>query len=60
MFLVCLMYDRKKNIALCPSCGNNEIRLMPISDYESYKLDYDYINEMLLELSTIQGGESIG
>ena len=33
---------------------------MPISDYESYKLDYDYINEMLLELSTIQGGESIG
>ena len=47
-------------ILLCPSCGNNEIRLMPISDYESYKLDYDYINEMLLELSTIQGGESIG
>ena len=33
---------------------------MPISDYESYKLDYDYINEMVSELWTIQGGDRIG
>jgi hypothetical protein len=33
---------------------------MPISDYESYKLDHDYINEMVSELWTIQSGDSIG
>jgi peptide methionine sulfoxide reductase MsrA len=39
-------------IVLCPSCGNNEMGLMPISNYESYKLDHDYINEMVSELWT--------
>ena len=54
MFLVCLMYGRKQNSACvpCSSCGNNEMQLMPISDYESYKLDHDYINEMVSELWT--------
>jgi hypothetical protein len=49
-----------RTIVLCPSCGNNEMQLMPISDYESYKLDHDYINEMVSELWTIQGGDRIG
>jgi hypothetical protein len=43
----CLTENR--TIVLCPSCGNNEMQLMPISDYESYKLDHDYINEMVSE-----------
>jgi hypothetical protein len=46
---------------LCPLCGNNnEMQLMPVSDYESYKLDHDYINEMASELWTNKGGASIG
>jgi hypothetical protein len=49
-----------RTIVLSPSCGNNEMQLMPISDYESYKLDHDYINEMVSELWTIQGGDRIG
>jgi hypothetical protein len=46
----CLTGNR--TIVLCPSCGNNEMGLMPISNYESYKLDHDYINEMVSELWT--------
>ena len=42
--------NRKRNYRICPSCGNNQMQLMPISDYESYKLDNDYINEMVSEL----------
>jgi hypothetical protein len=47
-----------RTIVLCPSCGNNEMQLMPISDYESYKLDET--NEMVSELWTIQSGDRIG
>ena len=54
MFLVCFVFDRNRTIVLCPSCGNNEMQLMPISDYESYKLDNDYINEMVSELWIIK------
>jgi hypothetical protein len=47
-------------IVLCPSCGNNnEMQLNPIADYESYKLDDEYINEMASELWTNEGGDSI-
>jgi hypothetical protein len=49
-----------RSILHCPSCGNNEMQLMPISDYESYKLDYDYIDEMASKLWTSQGGDRIG
>jgi hypothetical protein len=35
----------------CPSCGNNKMQLMPVSTYESYKLDHGYINGMVSELS---------
>jgi hypothetical protein len=48
-----------RTIVLCPSCGNNQVQLMPISDYESYRLDHDYINEMVSELWTSQGGDHI-
>jgi len=33
----------------CPLCGNNEIESMPVSDYESYRLVYDYIHGIVLE-----------
>ena len=32
---------------------------MPISNYESYKLDHDYIYEMASKLWTGQGGDHI-
>ena len=32
----------------CPLCGRNEVESMPIADYESYKLDYDYIHDLTL------------
>jgi hypothetical protein len=41
----CLTGNR--TIVPCPSCGNNEIESMRISDYESYHLDHDYINEIV-------------
>jgi hypothetical protein len=53
----CLTGNR--TMVQCPSCGNNEMQLMPVSDYESYKLDNGYINEMVSELWTIKGGDSI-
>jgi hypothetical protein len=37
-------------IVPCPSCGNSEMQSTRISDYESYNLDDDYINEMVSEL----------
>jgi hypothetical protein len=43
----------------CPSCGNNKMQLMPVSTYESYKLDHGYINEMVTGLSTNIGGDRI-
>ena len=46
----CLTENR--TIVPCPSCGNNEMQSTRISDYESYKLDHDYINEMVSELWT--------
>ena len=46
-------------IVPCPSCGNNEMQLMAISNYESYGLDNDYINEMAAKLWTSRGGGSI-
>ena len=46
-------------IVICPSCGNNEMQLMAISNYESYGLDNDYINEMAAKLWTNRGGGSI-
>jgi predicted RNA-binding Zn-ribbon protein involved in translation (DUF1610 family) len=39
-------------VVLCPSCGNNEMQSTRISDYDSYNLDHDYINEMVSELWT--------
>jgi hypothetical protein len=35
-------------IKSCPSCGRNEVESMPIADYESYKLDCDYIHDLAL------------
>jgi hypothetical protein len=53
----CLTGNR--TIGLCPSCGNNnEMQLLPVSDYESYKLDHDYIHEMVSGLWTNEGGDS--
>jgi len=49
-----------RTIVLCPSCGNNEMKFNPITDYESYRLDDEYINEMASELWTNQGGDNIG
>ena len=46
-------------IVICPSCGNTEMQLMAISNYESYGLDNDYINEMAAKLWTSRGGGSI-
>ncbi len=40
----------KRNSIRCPSCGSSNIELMSISDYESYKLDYEYINDMFSHL----------
>jgi hypothetical protein len=57
-YVSCMTENR--TILLCPSCGNNEMQLMPISDYGSYKLDHDYIKEMVPELWKIQGGDRIG
>ena len=48
-----------RTIVICPSCGNNEMQLMAISNYESYGLDNDYINEMAVKLWTSRGGGSI-
>ena len=48
-----------RTIVICPSCGNNEMQLMAISNYESYELDNDYINEMAAKLWTSRGGGSI-
>jgi len=48
-----------RTIVICPSCGNNEMQLMAISNYESYGLDNDYINEMAAKLWTRRGGGSI-
>ena len=48
-----------RTIVICPSCGNNEMQLMAISNYESYGLDNDYINEMATKLWTSRGGGSI-
>ena len=44
----------------CPCCGNNEMQLNAIADYESYKLDDEYISEKASELWTNQGGNNIG
>ena len=54
----CLTGNR--TILHCPSCGNNEMQFMPISNYGSYKLDHDYIDEMASKLWTSQGGDHIG
>ena len=49
----CVSYlTENRTIVPCPSCGNNEMQSTRISDYESYKLDHDYINEMVSELWT--------
>jgi len=48
-----------RTIVICPSCGNNEMQLMAISNYESYGLDNDYINEMAAKLWTNRGGANI-
>ena len=48
-----------RTIVICPSCGNNEMQLMAISNYESYGLDNDYINEMGAKLWASRGGGSI-
>ncbi len=53
----CLTGNR--TIVICPSCGNNEMQLMAILNYESYGLDNDYINEMASKLWTSRGGGSI-
>jgi hypothetical protein len=34
---------------ICPSCSSNEMESMPISDYESYRLDNDYIHGLVSE-----------
>jgi hypothetical protein len=41
----CLTGNR--TIVPCPSCGNNEMQSTRISDYESYNLDHEYVNEMV-------------
>ena len=47
-----------RTIVICPSCGNNEMQLMAISNYESYGLDNDYINDAA-KLWTNRGGGNI-
>jgi hypothetical protein len=54
----CLTGER--TILNCPSCGNYEMEFMPISNYESYQLDQDYIDEIASKLWTSQGGDYIG
>ena len=46
----------RRTLVICPSCGNNEMQLMAISNYESYGLDNDYINEMAAKLWSRGGG----
>ena len=39
VFGVSHVWQKTELSVFCPSCGNNEMQLMPISDYESYRLD---------------------
>ena len=55
----CLTTGSQCQIVICPSCCNTEMQLMAISNYESYGLDNDYINEMATKLWTSRGGGSI-
>jgi hypothetical protein len=43
----------------CPLCGGNEVESMPISDYESYSLDYDYIHGLRLEFWPNYNGDDL-
>ncbi len=51
--------DGNTTMLHCPSCGNDEMQSMPVSDYESYKLDHGYIDKMVSELWTNKGGDRI-
>jgi hypothetical protein len=44
---------------VCPSCDLTELKPMLISDYESYRLDHEYIARMALGLSTDNDSDSI-
>lgn len=37
------------SITKCPCCGNNKIELMPISDNEVYRVDYNPKTGIILE-----------
>jgi len=43
--------DKNEYMLICPSCNLPELKPMLISDYESYKLDHEYIGRMALGLS---------
>ena len=36
-----------RSMMQCPSCSNNEMELMSVSNYDSYKLDDDFIKDMV-------------
>jgi hypothetical protein len=40
------------SVAKCPSCNDNKVEWMPITDDEIYKVDYDSKNGVVLEFSS--------
>ncbi|MGA8844333.1 MAG: hypothetical protein WB511_12180 [Nitrososphaeraceae archaeon] len=43
--------DKNEYMLVCPSCNLPELKPMLISNYESYKLDHEFIGRMALGLS---------
>lgn len=43
----------------CPLCGNNGVESTPVSDFESYALDYDFIHGLRLEFWPNSNGDDI-
>ena len=50
-YLSCLTND-DGYISTCPVCDTNKMEWLPISQSESYRLDYDDIRGMILEFWT--------
>jgi hypothetical protein len=47
-------------VIYCPSCGNNEMQLNPVVEYQSYKLDDEYLKEIASIMRPDQGGGHSG
>ena len=54
----CLTENRP--VIYCPLCGNNEMQLNIVLDYQSYKLDDEYMKEIASKLWPDQGGGHTG